>query len=183
MTHAILVPNKLMAQNIDSLSRAALGADDLDNGWLVSLPTRNTAATRGYEEVWDAGKPATATLAKMWMVYEPEIPTLISATGYKFKGIDVDPRNFYTVAGDVVSVYKPQIGDIITLTSDALATGSGAGAAFAVAVDSAYKLTWAAAVISGLSYQYLETTYISLADGSIGTQRVTAYKFACVAVA
>lgn len=182
MTHAVLVQNKVMAQDVDSLNRAALGTADLDNGWLVSLPTQNTAATVGNAEVWDAGQPATATLAKLWMVYEPEVVVTVSGS-LQFKGIDPDPRNFYLPTGTIFSVYKPQVGDIITVTADALATGSGAASAFAVAVDGAYKLTWAAAAISGLSYQYLATTYLSIGTGGIDTQRVTAYKFACVAIA
>lgn len=182
MTHAIAVLNKVAAQNIDSLNRSALMPADMDNGWLLSLPTENTAATRGLEQVWDGTQPATATLASMWMVYEPEVNVLVSGS-LKFKGIDVDPRNFYVPSGEVGSVYKPQVGDIITLTGDALATGSGAASAFAVAVNGAYKLTWAAAAISGLSYQYLATTYVSVGTGGIDTQRVVAYRFACVAVA
>lgn len=182
-THAIAILNKVAAQNIDSLNRAALVPADVDNGWLLSLPTQNTAATRGLEEVWDGTQPATATLNAMWMVYEPEVVSVVSGSGYKFKGIDVDPRDFYIVSGDVASVYKPQVGDIITLTGDALATGSGAASAYAVAVNGAYKLTWAAAAISGLSYKYIATTYISVGTGAIDTQRVTAYKFECVAIA
>jgi hypothetical protein len=182
MTHAILIQNKVAAQTLDSLNRSALAPADLDNGWLVSLPTQNTAATRGLEEVWDGTQPATGTINAMWMVYEPEVVVTVSGTK-KYKGIDVDPQDFYTPSGEVCSVYKPQIGDIITLTGDALASGTGAASAYAVAANGAYKLTWASSPVSGLTYQYLATTYVSLGDGSIGTQRVTAYKFVCTSVA
>lgn len=181
MSHTVFIGNKIAAQNTDSFVRSALGTTDLDNGWLVSLPTENTAATRGMEEVWDAAQPATATLAAMWMVGEPEVNVLVSGS-LKFKGITVSPQEFYVPSGDVFTVYQPRVGDIVTLTADGLGTGSGAESAFAVATNGTYKLTWAASAISGLSYKYLSTTYISIADGSIGTQRVTAYKFTCVAV-
>jgi len=61
--------------------------------------------------------------------------------------------------------------------------GSKASNEYVVAVDGSFKLTWGASAISGLSLKLIETTYISIADGTIGTQRTAAYKFEVVAVA
>ena len=181
MTHAILVQNKVAAMDVDSYNRPAVQANDnLDNGWLVSLPTRDTSATYGQTEVWDATKPATATLAAMWMVYEPEVVLTVSGS-HQYKGIDPDPRDFYTPAGTVFTAYQPKVGDIIALTDDALG-GTKSTNTFVVATNADYKLNWSASAISGLSYSYLGDSYVSLGLGDISTQRVTTRLFTCVAV-
>lgn len=181
MTRSVIVQSKVVAQNIDSLNRTAVAAADLENGNLVILATRNTSATRGQEEVWDATCPATATLAKCWMVYEPEVVTLISGTK-SFKGIDSDPQDFYLPTGEFFSVFKPQVGDILLLTADAF-SNSRTAEGFAVAADASYELAWNSVAISGLSLKYLSTEYISLGSGAIDSQRVTAYSMEVVAIA
>jgi hypothetical protein len=180
-THNVLIQRKVAAKNIDSLNRSAVHATEaFDNGNLVSLS--GISSTTGEGEVFSAAVPATATLGALWMVYTPEV--VLTASGTKqFKGINVDPQDFEVPALAVMDVFKPQIGDIITMTGDGIATGSGVGAAYAVATDGVKKLTWASAAISGMSFKYLGIDYISLSSGAINTQRVTAYKFECVALA
>ncbi len=183
MTHGILVQSKVAALNIDSLNRSVVGTADIDNGMVFTLATRNTSATYGQNEVWDATVPATgAGLTQLWMAYEPEVVVTVSGSN-KFKGIDNDPRNFYNITGDVFTAFKPQLGDILLITADSLGTGTGAESAFAVATNATYKLTWAAAAVSGLSLKYLSTQYVSIGTGAIDNQRVTAYSFEVVALA
>lgn len=180
-THNVLIQRKVAAKNIDSLNRSAVHATEaFDNGNLVSLS--GISSTTGEGEVFSAAVPATATLGALWMVYTPEVVLTVSGTK-KFKGINVDPQDFEVPALAVMDVFKPQIGDIITMTGDGIATGSGVGAAYAIATDGVKTLTWAGAAISGMSFKYLGIDYISLGSGAINTQRVTAYKFECVAVA
>ncbi len=180
MTHAVLIPEAIAAMNVDSFNRSAVYAGGtLDNGNILSLTTRS--ATAGEGEVFTAVAPASGTaVTGLWMVYSGDE---LVVTNAQYKGLDPDPRNFFTATGKVVSVYKPQIGDIILLTADAFDTGSGAGSAYANAVDgSGVKLKWAAAIGTGcLSYKLLSATkYISLATGGIDTQRVLAYELECV---
>jgi hypothetical protein len=179
MTHSVLIPNAISATNIDSYNRSAVCASALDNGNIVKLTTRS--ATAGQGEVFTAVVPSTsAGLTGLWMVYSGDE---IVVTDARYKGLDPDPRNFFTPASTVVSVYKPQLGDIITMTADGFATGAGAGSAFANAIDTSggIKLEWAAAIgTSILSYKLLGTKYISLATGAIDTQRVVAYELECV---
>jgi len=180
MSHCVLVQSKVAAENIDAANVSAINsADALDNGNVVALATQDTAATYGQTEVWDATKPATATLAGLWMVYEPEVVLTVSGTK-QYKGINVDPQDFYIPANTVFSAYKPHLGDVITMTGDGFVTGSGAASAYAVAADGSYLLTWAAGAGSGLSYKYIATTYISIGSGAIDTQRAVAYKLQCV---
>jgi len=172
MAHGIIQKDAVMAKDIDSLNRIAVGAADLDNGNVVRLLTKTG-------QVWAATQPAsTAGLQHLWMVAEP----VQVKTGGAFLNIDVTPGNFYVLTGDEFSAFKPQLGDIITLTADALGGTLGANT-FVVATAGTYELTWAAAAVSGLSLELKATSYISVADGTIGTQRVTAYQFEVVAIA
>ncbi len=181
MTHAVLVQTKVAAKDIDSFNRPAVCADALDNGNVVVLATENTGGTYGQSEVWDATKPATATLSGCWMVYEPEVVLTVSGTK-EYKGINPDPQDFYLPIGQIFTAFKPRIGDIILLTADGFDTGSGAASAFANAADASYKLLWASSVGAGLAFKYIATSYISLGSGAIDNQRVVAYKLQCVGV-
>ena len=180
MTHNILIQRAVAAKNVDSLNRSAVHATEaFDNGNLVSLSGIST--TEGEGEVFSAAVPATATLAALWMVYTPEVVVTVDGTK-KFKGINIDPQDFEVPALAVMDVFKPQIGDILTLTGDGLATGAGVGSAFAVAADGVKKLTWAAGAISGMTLKYLGIDYISIPTGAIAGQRTVAYKFEVVAI-
>ena len=180
MTHAVLVQSKVSAKDIDAYNRPAVNsADALDNGNVIILATEDTSATYGQTEVWDATKPATATLSGAWMVYEPEVVLTVSGTK-TYKGIDPDPLDFYIPATTVFSAFKPKVGDIILMTGDGFTAGSGAASAFANAADADYHLIWAAAKGAGLDFAYISTSYVSIGDGSIGTQRTVAYKLQCV---
>jgi hypothetical protein len=182
MTHGIIVPSKIKASDIDALNRVAVSADDIDNGNVFELLTRST--TTGESEVWVA-TASTGTLSNIWMAMSPEVVVSVSGSN-KFKGLDVDPGNFYNIAGDMIDVYRPQIGDVIVLTGDAISTASAAAAsAYAIVTSGSYKLYWSAAVaVSGLTFKYLNTTYISKPSGAISeTQRVVAYLLECTAVA
>lgn len=182
MTHAVLIPNAIQAKDVDSLNRHVVSASDVDNGNIVALLTRS--ATAGQEEVWVGTVPATGSLANLWMVYEPEVVVTYSGNS-EYKGLDPDPRNFYVKAGKVFSAFKPAVGDIITLTADALA-GTKSTNTYVNATDTTggLKLLWGASQTSSvLSFKLMATTYISLATGAIDSQRVTAYQFECVGVA
>lgn len=180
MAHNILIQRAVAAKNVDTLNRSAVHATEaFDNGNVLSLG--GISSTDGEGEVFSASVPATATLAALWMVYTPEIVVTIDGSK-KFKGIDVDPQDFYVPALSVMDVFKPQVGDILTLTADGLAGTKGSNT-FVVATDASKKLTWAASAISGLSLKLLGDDYISIGSGAINTQRVAAYKFEVAAIA
>lgn len=180
MTHGICIPNKIAATDIDALNRVAYSASDIDNGWVFELLARS--ARTGESEVWVATASA-GTLTNIWMAYSPEVVTVVSGSN-KFKGIDSDPLNFYNIAGDMIDVFRPQIGDIITLTADSLSTSSAVvESAYAIVTSGQFKLYWSASAAVGLTLKYLETTYVSKPTGAISeTQHVAAYKFAVTAV-
>lgn len=176
MAHNILIQNAVAAQNVDSYNRSASIASAVDNGNLVALGGYSVVAGEG--EVFAATVPASGTLTNLWMVYEPEVVV----TNAQYKGLDPDPRNFFIPSGKVFSVFKPQIGDIVTMTADGLA-GTKSTNTFVNATDTTggLKPVWGASqTASVFSMKLLETTYISLATGAMDSQRVTAYKFEVV---
>jgi len=180
--HAVLVPNAIASLNVDAYNRPAKSASDVDNGNIVILTGKS--ATAGESEVWTAVVPSTSNgLTGVWMANGEELSLTISGNS-TYKGLNPDPRQAYNVAGKVFSVFKPQLGDIITITADGLAGTYIANTTTHVnATDSTggLKPVWGNSQTSNVfSMKLLGVTYISLADGSIGNQRVTAYQFVVV---
>lgn len=178
MSHAIMVPNAIAARNVDSYVRNAVSATDtVDNGWLVKLTT--VSATAGQGEVFTAVVPSTSNgLTGLYMVYDAGF----TLTDSRYTGLDPDPRNYFVPALRVYSVFKPQLGDIFTVTADALA-GTISTNTFINATDTTggYKPVWGATqTASVFSAKLLATTYISIGSGAIDSGRVPAYKFEVV---
>lgn len=180
--HSVMLPTAIMAKDVDSLNRFAEAAYDVDNGNVVQLLTKS--ATVGKGEVWVATKPATGSLANLYMVMEPEVVIITAADGTEYKGINADPRNFYTVAGRTFTAFRLQVGDLVTLTAAAFANSIGSNT-FANAADATSLLTWGTSATSGaLSLKLVASTYISVGSGTLGsTQRVDAYQLQVVQVA
>ncbi|MBA4463707.1 MAG: hypothetical protein H2B01_05945 [Nitrosopumilaceae archaeon] len=177
MAYGVVVLDKVHAMNIDALNRTAKSGALIENGMVFALSGKEAGA--GETEMWTVVQPATgANLTHLWMAYSPEIVD----TNAQYRGLDPDPRNFAHAIGDPISCFKPQIGDLITLTDDVI-TGTKSTNGFVVATNGDYQLNWGASAVSGLSLKLLGTTYISIGLGSIGTQRVTAYQFEVVAIA
>lgn len=176
MAYGVIIPLKIAAENIQSLNRSAVSAVAQEQGMVGYFSALST--TGGQEEVWTMTAPVTAHLFDLWMVYESELVL----TADKYRNLDPDPRNFIIPIGTVYSVFKPQIGDLIRMTEDAV-TGTKSTNEYVVATNAATQLTWAAAAVSGLSLHLVRTTYIAIGSGSIGSDRVTAYDFEVTALA
>jgi hypothetical protein len=180
MSHGVIIANKIRATDSDALNRVAVSADDVDNGFVFELLTRST--TTGESEVWTATKSG-GTLTNIWMAKSPGVVSTVSGSN-EFLGLDSDIRNFYKIAGKMIDCFRPMVGDIITLTSDALGgTKASASYTHVVVTSGTYKLTWATGAVNGLSLAWLATTTISIPSGTISdVQQVTAYKFAVSAI-
>ena len=170
------------AQNIDAYNRMFIDeSNDVDNGTVFRCSTPSTTA--GEDQVYTIDTLASsAGLTNLWMACSPIDTIVTDAQGNQYKLGLTDPRNFTNVAGVPFDGYKIQVGDRIALTAACL-TGSSSTGNYVVATNADRKLNWASAAVSGVSYLLRDTTYISIPDGSIGSQRVTAYLFECVAIA
>ena len=174
--HGVLIPSAIMATNIDSLNRSMVSGSPIDNGMVVVMGNKSGVA--GNTEVFMGTLNASTSATNMWMAYQADE---VVSTG-NYKGLDPDVRNFYVSASKVFSAYKPQVGDIIVMTADSFVSGYSASLTYANATAGEWKLKWEATQpTNGLSYKYIKTTYISLAEGNIGDQRVTAYQVECLA--
>jgi len=178
MSYGICIPSAVQATNNDALIRNARCASAIENGSVVELLT--ASSTVGEGEVFVATVSA-GTITNMWMVGEPPMTITTNPDGTKeYLGINPDVRDFRNAIGKVFSVFKPQVGDIITLSTDAI---GGSLNTYAVATSGQAKLQWAAGAVSGLSLKLLTTTKIAIGDGTIAQAGVVAYRFEVVAVA
>lgn len=174
--HAVVIPNKCSFKDIDAYVRPAIAQEDLDNGNIFSLVDQS--ATAGEGEVWNVTVPTTGSLTGLWMALEPEMPFVKNGTRV-YHGLGTI-QDFYVSASTVFTAVKLVPGDIITLTAEAFVSGSTLG--FGLAKTGSFKWTGAAAVAGdvGACIKYLGTTYIPSADGSIGSGRITAFKYVCI---
>jgi hypothetical protein len=176
MAYGVVIKNQTASDNIDAYVRNVKSADDVQNGQVLLMGAPTGADQEG--EVFAVSKPVTGSLSGVWIAYTPEIISVYTASGKAYRGINPDPRDFINKAGDVFNAFKPQLGDIITITTDGLGGTLGVNTDV-VATNNSYSLTWGSAITNGLNLHLLDTTYVSIADGSIGgaTGRVTAYRF------
>ena len=171
--HAVTNLNSIAAQDVNAYSSNFVSASNLDNGFICSLLTKS--ATTGQGEVWTATSVSSASPTSVFMVDTPVLPFVTNAAGEKINGIGT-ARDFYTIAGEVGVARRLQLGDEVLVSAEAL--DSSTTAAYAIADDSGtFKLKWSAVTVSGFYLQYIETGYISVPDGTIGTGRVPAFRF------
>jgi hypothetical protein len=175
--HGILLPELIAAQNIDAWTRSAVSGVDVDNGNIVILTTYGVATAN--KEVFTAVPASSAAgLTDVWMVYEPELVW----TG-SYRGLNPDLRDFYTPLGKVFTIFKPQLHDIITLSTDAIYGSIASNTYINAGNTGQLQPEWASTIGSSVfAGKLLATKYISVGTGAIDTQRVVAYQFEIVAL-
>jgi hypothetical protein len=177
--HCVVIQNRVMAENIDSLNRSFYSGSDLDNGWIFSSASQLSTQS-GSSELWYAVQPTTGSLNGLWMASTPEVPITYDGD-YAYRGLNQDPRNFYNKAGKIIDAFKPQPGDIITASSG-IFDNAIASNGYANSLADNWRLHAGATPLgtSVMSWRVLATTYISIGSGGIDNQRVTAYKLECL---
>ena len=183
MAYGIVELTSVAAHNVDAQNITFVSSDNIENGSVFTMGTR----VSGNKDEFNAVKPATANLAKQfYMAASPVRIITTLADGSQFVDLTMNPKAFINVAGQPIDGVALNRGDRIRISADGLGgtyVGSGSVTTHVVATNDAYKLTWATAAISGLSLKHVGTSYISVADSAIGTQRVTAYDFVVEAIA
>lgn len=181
-THAVLIQNMVAAKSVDSYNRSAIAgsAVNLDNGNVFRLDSQSS--TSGEAEVWVVTAPTLSgsTMNGLWMAASPDNVVTTIDGSLSYRGLNQDPRNFYNAGAKVFDAFKPQVGDVITLTADAF--DSATAQAYANSSTGVYTLAWGASVVaSSLSLRYLATTYISIGSGAMDNQRVASFKMEVIA--
>jgi hypothetical protein len=180
--HGIVIKSQVAAKNVDAWNRSCIAGStvDLDNGSIFRLDSQSSGS--GESQLWTvtAGSSSGSTLTGVWMAAEDSVNKFV-VNGKTFMGMTDDLRDFYNPGGYAFTAFKPQVGDVITLSADAFYNAKSTNN-YANASDGTYLLVWGATQTSGVfSCKLLATTYVSIADGTIGTQRVTAYKMVVLA--
>jgi len=179
MAYNVLIKNDVAATDVRSFNRSAqYTSGSLANGYVFYLDSL-VAGTTGCE-IWNV-TASTGSAGGYWMAGSEDVNLLTSGT-YKYRGLDVDPQNFNISTCTVFDAFKPQVGDILTMTAEGF-SGAVSSNTYANAADNRFDLVWGSTKAgSALSLKLLDTTYISKADGTLGDdQRVTAYKLQVIA--
>jgi hypothetical protein len=170
--HTLTDLTSVAAQDVNAYSSHFVSASSLDNGNICVLLTKS--ATTGQGEVWTATAPSSASSTGVFMVDTPVLPFVLNAAGEKINGIGT-ARDFYTIAGEVGVARRLQLGDEVLVSAEDL--DSSTTAAYAIPVAGIFKMAWSAVTVNGFYLEYIETGYISVPDGTIGTGRVPAFRF------
>jgi hypothetical protein len=139
--HCVVILNQVAAKNVDSYNRSAFAgsATDLDNGYVFRLDSKGSGSS---VDAWvvTACAASGSTLDKLWMAYSPENTEVLSNSKV-YRGLSPDPRDFYNRGALVFDAFKPQAGDIITMTAAGI-SGSPSTGDFVNAVSGSYIMAW-----------------------------------------
>jgi hypothetical protein len=175
MAYSVFIPMAYAAKDVDAWVRNAKIGSALENGNLVKLTTRTAVA--GEDEVFTAVAPSTSNgKTDLWIVNEPVIVSVTSGS-LVYRGLNADPRNFQIAANKVVSVFKPQLGDIYRVSADWFSGAKGGSDTHANITDGQthFPVWGTSQTASVFSVILLATTFISIGSGGIDSQRVTTY--------
>lgn len=175
--NTVLEQTLTAAKNIDTLNGSFIHVADLPNGSVFTKGNKNSA------QVYEVGAIEAGALDNLWMASNPVDVVLTDVTGNQYKPGILDPRAFTNKSGLVFSAFKPQKGDLITITADGFTNEYEAGThLYANVTAGSNKLTFGATqTADALSFAIVEVTYISIASASaLGSQRVPAYLLECV---
>lgn len=176
--NAVLEQTLTAAKNVDIYNGSFIYEDaDLQNGSVFAKGDEYS------EQVYEIEAPATGSLNGLWMASSPVDTILTDATGNQYKPGILDPRAFTNPKGLVFSAFKPQVGDIITISADGIEGDYDDTMLYVNAANGEFKLEFGTTqTANALSFKVIKPTYISVASANaIGSQRIVAYKLECVA--
>lgn len=176
--NAVLEQTLTAAKNVDIYNGSFIYENaDLQNGSVFAKGDEYS------EQVYEIAAPAEGSLKGLWMASSPVDTILTDAIGNQYKPGILDPRAFTNPKGLVFSAFKPQVGDIITISADGIEGTYDDTMLYVNAADGEFKLEFGTTQTSNaLSFKVIKPTYISVASANaIGSQRIVAYKLECVA--
>jgi hypothetical protein len=185
MAHGLLIEAQIAADNIDALNRHAVSATaDFDGGNLVELAPPTAV---GHDE-WTAKVPTVAT--GLYIAY-PAQQRFIKVGDRKFAGLTVDEREYTNLQGDLFNVFKPKVGDEISVSIDNLDADSQEALASIESGDileakagqktftRVAKATGATANTLAFEIEYIH--YEEFPKAGIGFEKVPFFRAVCIA--
>jgi hypothetical protein len=176
MANTVLIQTRCAAENVDALNRSAVvAASATQNGAPLTLTFPTTAGTAVF-----TGAAPSAAAKNVWLAYSPEVNKLV--VGQIWGG--ADPRNFTNVAGKPFDVFKPQVGDIIQVTTPFFVTQKDPGTVSAATVveltsNGFEAKTSATSAYAGISFNVGRAEPIIIANGTVGGEQVDAWYLEC----
>ena len=162
------------AQTDHALNRNVKSATALENGFIFDLLTSGTVAD-GESEVYVATVPTTSALDNLWMLCADDV-----VWTSEYRNLNPDVRDYQLAIGKIGSAFKPQVGDILKVSADALSAAVTTETFFNAANATWQLVPGASQTASALSFKLIRESYMSIGLGSLGTQRITAYEIECV---
>lgn len=165
--HGYIIEAQIAAKDVDALNKSAVASVDLDGGELVTLGALNA------DGLFVATK-ADGDGGNVWMVYNPS-EHFTKVGDNVFAGLTIDPRDFTNLANRPIDVFKPQVGDIITLLDTSLKAGEtpAVGSFLEMGTDG-YEAK-ASATASKFSLEVVEKKTIPFPQKGIGFEAADAY--------
>lgn len=108
-----MIEKRIFAKDVEALNRSAKSATNIDGGTLVSLGA--------YADGVFTATKATEGIG-LWMAYNPS-EHFTEVEGNIFAGLTKDPRDYTNLHDRTFDVFKPQVGDLVTITDGNLKAG------------------------------------------------------------
>ena len=178
MAKAIVQKTQVEARNVEALNRTAVHTAEIENGMVFLLQNyQNTAPG-----VWDLVAPSTGNLSGLWMAFDEGKILVQDANSEVYSGLSKDPGLYTNIANRPFDCFKPQVGDIITMTADAIGNTRTAETLI-TAVDASLKLEWAGAAGAGLTLTLIDANAkFNIPPKTFGGTVTTGFKFEVTAV-
>lgn len=116
MAKGYMIEKRIFAKDVEALNRSATSTTNVDGGTLVSLSTYADGVFTATKSTEGQG---------LWMAYNPS-EHFSEVDGMIIAGVSKDARNYTNIAGRTFDIFKPQIGDLVSLTDGNLKTGEPA---------------------------------------------------------
>lgn len=163
-----IIESQIAAKDVDAFNKSAVATADVDGGALVTLGAINT------DGLFVATVATAGTGGNVWMAYNPsEHFTKVGDNVYA--GLSKDPRDYTNLANRPMDVFKPQVGDIITLTDGNIKTGETVTVGSFLEIGANGYEAQASATASTFSLEVIEVKSIPFPQAGIGFEAANAY--------
>lgn len=117
-THGVVNTTHCSAWCDDALNYAAIAVTDIDNGTFVALGDLQKTENVIDEYTFTVTPDANGTSTIKYIVDTPIVGNTLEQQLYN------DPRHFYNIAGEAMSVKQLQTGNCIEINAEAMVTGA-----------------------------------------------------------
>ena len=166
--HGYIIEAQIAAKDVDALNKSAVATVDVDGGDVVALGGLNA------DGLFVATKLTDGTGGNVWMAYNPS-EHFTKVGDNVFAGLTVDPRDYTNLADRPMDVFKPQVGDIVTLLGTNLKAGETPTTGSFLEIGANGYEAKASATANTFSLEVIEKKTIPFPQAGIGFEAADAY--------